>query len=154
MKYSQQLISKMGFEMSKDYEKLSVTALENALKTLEQVLGDLDADTEKNYIRDATIKRFEYSYELTLKMLRRHLENIADNPGDVKAYAFQEVIRQGYNKGVLESSWDVWKEYRIYRNKTSHGYDQSVAKELVSNIPNFLKEAQYSLERLKAFYES
>ena len=143
----------MGFEMSKDYEKLSVTALENALKTLEQVLDDLDADTEKNYIRDASIQRFEYSYELTLKMLRRHLENIADNPGDVKAYAFQEVIRQGYNKGVLENSWDVWKEYRIYRNKASHGYNERVAKELVSNIPNFLKEAQYFLEKLKAFYE-
>lgn len=144
----------MGFEMSKDYEKLSVTALEHALETLEQVLDDLDADTEKNYIRDASIKRFEYSYELTLKMLRRHLENIADNPGDVKEYSFQEVIRQGYNKGVLENSWDIWKEYRIYRNKTSHGYDKSVAKELVSNIPNFLKEAQYFLEKLKAFYES
>ena len=140
--------------MSKDYEKLSVTALENALKTLAQVLDDLDADTEKCYIRDASIQRFEYSYELTLKMLRRHLENIADNPGDVKAYAFQEVIRQGYNKGVLENSWDVWKEYRICRNKTSHGYDKSVAKELVSNIPDFLREAQYFLERLKAFYES
>ena len=144
----------MGFEMSKDYEKLSVTALEKVLKTLAQVLDDLDADTEKCYIRDASIQRFEYSYELTLKMLRRHLENIADNPGDVKAYSFQEVIRQGYNKGVLENSWDVWKEYRIYRNKTSHGYDKSVAKELVSNIPKFFKEAQYFLERLKAFYES
>ena len=140
--------------MNNDYEKLDITALENALHTLKEVLDDLTNDTEKHYIRDAGIQRFEYCYELTTKMLRRHLENIADNPAAVKASAFQEAIRQGYNKGVLKNSWDVWKDYRVYRNKTSHGYDENVAKELIINIPDFLSEAQYFLERLKDFYES
>ncbi len=139
--------------MTNDYEYLDLSALEKALQTLEEILN-LSLDTEKQYIKDATIQRFEYSYELTTKMLRRHLENIADNPGDVKEYSFQEVIRQGYNKGLLKSSWDIWKNYRAYRNKTSHGYDESVANELIFNIPNFFHEAHYFLERLKAFYET
>jgi nucleotidyltransferase substrate binding protein (TIGR01987 family) len=140
--------------MQGTHETLDLTVLRKALKTLAEVLDDLPNDNEKHYIRDASIQRFEYSYELTLKMLRRHLENIADNPGDVKEYAFQDVIREGYNKGVLQHSWDEWKNYRVYRNKTSHGYNEKTAKELIVNIPYFLQEAQYFLERVTAFYDA
>jgi hypothetical protein len=50
--------------------KLVLTPFEKALELLESVL-QVPKDA---IVRDATIQRFEYTYELAWKMIKRHLD--------------------------------------------------------------------------------
>ena len=52
--------------------KLILTSLENAVASLQDALNEY-AKEEDTYVRDAVIQRFEYTYELSHKLLKRHL---------------------------------------------------------------------------------
>jgi nucleotidyltransferase substrate binding protein (TIGR01987 family) len=101
-------------------------------------------------IRDGLIQRFEFSYEISHKMLKRHLELTSPNPTNVDSLAFQDLIRTGSEQGLLLNDWSRWKLYREMRSKTSHAYDEQVALEVVSHIPGFLHEAIYLRDALMA----
>jgi len=68
--------------------KMNLTALENALTQLAASLDYLNSvmaredPALRKQFRAAAIQAFELCYELTVKMLRRQLEQIAANPGD------------------------------------------------------------------------
>ncbi len=136
-------------------EKLDISSLENALESFKKALSYFHSNKNSysEYIRDACIKRFEYSYELTTKMLRRHLANIPETPSEIKEYSFQKLIREGFSKGILLHSWDVWAVYRQNSNTTSNSYNENIAIDIVAEIPAFLSEAEYFLQKLKTFYE-
>ncbi|MEK9816863.1 MAG: nucleotidyltransferase substrate binding protein, partial [Limnobacter sp.] len=43
-----------------------------------------------------------------------------------------------------------WKKYREMRSRTSHTYDESVALQVVAEIPAFLQEARFLNAQLHA----
>ena len=138
-------------------EKLDLTALQNSIGSFNEALQEYQSnenDLIKGFIRDSCIQRFEYCYDLSAKMLRKHLMNIADTPSDVKEYSFQKLIRQAYDKGLLLHSYDKWSEYRDSRNKTSHGYNKNMAISIVREIPHFYKELDHLLNKLIEYYEN
>jgi len=49
---------------------------------------------------------------------------------------------------LLLGDWVKWRRYRDIRAKTSHTYDEAIAREVVDAIPGFLKEAQYLHQQL------
>jgi nucleotidyltransferase substrate binding protein (TIGR01987 family) len=98
--------------------------------------------------RAAAIQAFEYTYELSWKMLKRHLESVVANPAEVDAWSFADLIRSGNEHGLLRSDWPVWRDYRKARGTTSHTYDDSRAREVFEILPDFLEEASILLERL------
>ncbi|HTQ70048.1 MAG TPA: nucleotidyltransferase substrate binding protein, partial [Acidocella sp.] len=53
---------------------IDLSSLNRALATLDEALAAHARVPEDKLIRDACIQRFEYSYELSHKMLRRYLE--------------------------------------------------------------------------------
>ena len=63
--------------------------------------------------------------------------------------AFPDLIRTGYEKGVLLSSWDKWHEFRDARNETSHTYDEAKAQLVFAKLPEFRNELRFLLEKLK-----
>lgn len=127
--------------------KLDITSFENAIQSLQNALRDYHKDGGE-YTRDACIKRFEYTYELSHKMLKRYLEMSAPNPVEVDTYSFQTLIRTGYEKGILKNSWDVWYTYRHNRNKTAHGYNEHNAKDIVAGLDDFVTEVLYLRDAL------
>ena len=134
-------------------EKLILEPFENALKSLEFALSSYNADGEE-FTRDACVKRFEYTYELSHKMLKRHLELTTANPSEIDTLSFQGLIRLGYEKEILKNSWDKWKIYRENRNSTSHGYKEETAIAIVNGLDIFIEEAQYLLDKLKQHHEN
>jgi hypothetical protein len=50
---------------------LDLTSMENALRRFSEALQAYDNDTTNTLYRDACIQRFEFSYELSHKMLKR-----------------------------------------------------------------------------------
>ena len=125
---------------------IDLTPLRNALARLDVALRALDAAPQDEFIRDACIKRFEYCYELSHKMLRRHLQ--ATEPEGVDQLTFPEMVRLGFARGLLVHSWDVWNDFRKARNETSHTYDEAKVKTMLDRLPDFAAEAGHLCDEL------
>ncbi len=132
---------------------LDLTTLTKVIKSLGTALAELKRKKDDVYLKDACIKRFEYTYELSHKMLRRQLEVMAATPIDIVQLSFQQLIRTAAERGLIYNSWDVWHKYREARNKTSHTYDEAIANEILADIPVFHKEAKYLLKQLNKHNE-
>ncbi|MBU0783581.1 MAG: nucleotidyltransferase substrate binding protein [Gammaproteobacteria bacterium] len=128
---------------------LDLSSLQNAILRLNEGIQRYDQDTSDTQIRDGLIQRFEFTYELSHKMLKRFLESTSPSPAEIDALAFQDLIRTGNEQGLLLSDWTVWRKYREMRSKTSHTYYESVALQVVAEIPAFLNEAQYLVQQLQ-----
>jgi len=129
---------------------LDLSSLVKALASLDEALKEYGKQKTNAFIRDALIQRFEYSYELAHKMLKRYLEMTESNAEDIEQMSFSNLIRTGAEKGLLMHSWDVWSIYRHARNLTSHTYDEIKAIEVCQTVPQFFEEAQYLLKQLQA----
>jgi nucleotidyltransferase substrate binding protein (TIGR01987 family) len=127
---------------------IDISSLKHALATLDEALAARVQAPEDKFIRDACIQRFEYSYKLAHKMLRRFLE--AAEPAGVRELSFPNLIRLGYQRGLLAQSWDVWMEFREARNATSHTYDEAKAAGVVAKIPAFAAAARFMATQIDA----
>ncbi len=133
---------------------LDVTSL---IKAINQLESALDAYYEliqekpkyKIHMRGAVIQAFEFTYELTLKMLKRHLYTSLFNPHEVDSMSFKHIIREAYAKNLTNSDVVVWTEYRKNRGITSHTYDEVKAQAVFESVSKFLNEARYVLARLQ-----
>ena len=129
--------------------KLDLTPLERAVARLAEGLVRYGNDVTDIQIRDGLIQRFEFCYEISHKMLKRHVEAASPNPADVDAMTFQDLIRTGSEQGLLLSGWDRWRDFRQARTDTSHTYDEDKALRVIAKLPDFLDEARFLLNRLQ-----
>jgi nucleotidyltransferase substrate binding protein (TIGR01987 family) len=136
---------------------LELDSLKKAVAALNGVLAKSD-DAEfmrgldeiaRSAIKSGVIQHFEFTYELSHKMLKRYLEMTAPNPVAIDEMTFPDLIRTGSEQGLLLNGWDVWKYYRKARGTTSHAYGEEKAAEVLAAIPGFLREAQYLLAELE-----
>ena len=128
---------------------LILTPLVNALQSLNKVLKARNDEPDNEFLLDAVIQRFEYSYELSHKMLRRYLSMSEASNVDLKEMSFPDLIRTASEKGLLQNGWDHWRNYRSARNSTSHAYDEKKALEVYAIIPPFYDEAMFLLAQLQ-----
>jgi nucleotidyltransferase substrate binding protein (TIGR01987 family) len=128
---------------------LDFSPLENAVQRLDEGVVRYSSDPSDIMVRDGLIQRFEFTYELSHKILRRFMEAAAANPTEFDEADFQYLIRTANEQGLLLGAWPQWRVYRDMRSKTSHTYDEEVALKVVAGIPDFLKEARYLLEQLQ-----
>lgn len=128
---------------------LDIQVLERAIASLEVALERQGLAPDDDLIRDACIQRFEFTYELSHKMLKRFLEATSANPAEFDGMPFQDIIRAGSERGLLRSDWSRWRDYRTARSTTSHTYDENKAREVFAIIPDFLLEARYLRDRLR-----
>ena len=135
--------------------KLDTSSLHKAIGQLEEALefceGELARSNVKvaHLFRTAAIQTFEFTYELSWKMLKRYLEVSSATPETVDQMAFPDLIRTGSEQGLLLSGWDAWKEFRKARGITSHIYDEAKAKEVFAALPRFRDEARFLLTQLE-----
>ena len=127
------------------YEK-AIVSLEKALNLYNNNKNDELADM----MQDSVIKRFEYTYEMSLKSIRRYLKTLDDyNPEEAKNISFQNFIRIAIDKGLVKSNVATWKDYRESRNITSHNYDAGKAGLIIKTAELFSDEARYILTALE-----
>ena len=125
--------------------KIDISLLEKAIASLEEVLA-----LKKNaIIRDSAIQRFEYTFEFTVKFIRRYIEQNYSNMSDYDPNNFRDVIRTALQLSITKKSFDDWIKYRDARNKTSHGYSEKAAEEVYAIAKEFLSEAKFVYEFLK-----
>lgn len=128
---------------------VDIRSFEKAIARLDEGLARYWQDTSDTQIRDGLIQRFEFTYELAHKMLKRYLESVSPTPGQYDALPFTDLIRSGNEQGLLLGDWPKWRTYREMRSKTSHTYDEDIAVEVVAGLPTFLAEATYLRDQLR-----
>jgi len=123
--------------------RLVLTAFRKALGSLESVLQIPRTDV----VRDAAIQRFEYTYEIAWKMIRRHLKSL--DVTEVDSMSRRELFREAARVGLIPDP-ELWFDYHDARNRTSHVYNESVADEVYSAATQFAPDARRLLDELEA----
>ncbi|MBI2602774.1 MAG: nucleotidyltransferase substrate binding protein [Deltaproteobacteria bacterium] len=119
---------------------LNLSQLKRALESLKKSIDQ----PKDEFTRDSTIQRFEYSFELSWKTLKRYFSlNQGLDESNVKNL-FREAGKQ-----KLIDSIDSWFEYLRARNLTSHTYNENTAEEVYKAACRFFVDAKELLTRLE-----
>ena len=129
--------------------KLDTTSLGNAARRLREGLARYERKPADEQLRDGLIQRFEFTYELSHKMLRRYLREAVASPDEIERMPFADLIRTANAQGLLRSDWPVWRRFREMRSRTSHTYDSRVAAQVAAEIPALLREAEHLCAELQ-----
>ena len=134
--------------------KLNLSALEKSVSQLERSLNYLGSELARKdpALREqfsaATIQAFEYTYELTIKMIRRQLAQIVSNPEELKTMNYKDFLRTAGEAGLIKN-FEAYVFYREMRNLTAHTYDANEAEKIVAETGKFLSDAKTVLSELK-----
>lgn len=101
---------------------------EKAFTSLIESDEALKKDPKNGFIQDSLIQRYEYSIELAWKTLKDFLEY----EGYLELESPKKVIRLALKEGYLKD--ELWMQALNDRNKTSHAYDEEMAKEVIADI--------------------
>lgn len=125
---------------------LQLTPLRNAIASL---VAAIDPAHRDDLARDGAIQRFEYTYELCWKYMKRHLEwnGILDSYRLSKKDIFRQAARSG-----LISDPERWFLHHEARNESSHAYDENVAAKVFGNIAAFAQDAHELLANLERYH--
>jgi nucleotidyltransferase substrate binding protein (TIGR01987 family) len=135
--------------MSDPATALDISPLVNAVARLREGLERHRREPQDEQLRDGLIQRFEFTYELGHRMLRRYLRMVAPSPDEYGQMPFQDLIRTANEQGLLRGDWPAWRRYRDMRARTSHTYAAAVAAQVAAGIPDFLAEATHLLGQLQ-----
>jgi len=121
--------------------KKKIQDAKKAILSLEEIL------TEKysKIVRDATIQRFEYTFEVAWKLLKEYLyhkEGIVCNSP-------KSCFREAFSVGLLnEEETVLFIQMTDDRNLTSHTYDEEIAENLYKKIKNYYALLKSLIERI------
>ncbi len=84
--------------------------------------------------KDATIQRFEFTFELTWKILQSILR-----VRGVEVFSPREVIRGAAQEGLIENV-DTWLNFLASRNASTHIYSEEMADDTYETAKVFYNE--------------
>jgi len=117
----------------------------DALKSL-RTLHEILEEPFTIIIRDATIQRFEYTFEALWKFLKEYLKEkegiICNSPKG----CFREIFSLGF---LGEEETVKYLEMTDRRNDTSHTYKEEVAQIIYSKIQGYYTLMRNLLDRFK-----
>ena len=98
--------------------------------------------------RNSAIQCFEFTYELSYKMIRRYLEQVVSTRDEIRQINFADFVRTAAEAGLIP---DVKRflRYRERRNITSHTYNQKKAEEVVEVLDDFARDVHFVIQELK-----
>lgn len=122
---------------------------DNYCRALAQLTKFIDKGELNELEEQGLIQSFEYTHELAWKTLKDFLES----RGVANIYGSKDASREAFKLGLLgesESVGMIWLDMIEKRNLTSHTYNESTARDIVSAIRQDYFSAFVSLrERLQ-----
>ena len=89
----------------------------------------LENDPGNDFIQDSLIQRYKYTLELAWKTMKDYLEN----EGFMDVTSPKKAVRKAFQERIIQDG-DGWIRALDDRNKTSHAYDENMAKEVIESI--------------------
>jgi nucleotidyltransferase substrate binding protein (TIGR01987 family) len=123
--------------------------LEKAFATLKEAWHEYQKDISNTFVRDSVTQRFEYTFELSHKILRRFLAESEASRAEIAELMFNDLIRLANKRGLLRNNLETWDKYRKARNLTSHTYDEFNAEKITVIVPAFIEEVEAELKAIK-----
>jgi len=103
-------------------------------------------EPESSLVMDATIQRFEFTYELMWKTLKIFLEDIHG----IRAVSPRLVFKEAYSLSIIEQE-DIFLEMIQSRNLLSYTYNEEQAKQIYKKCPLYLSEIKNLYQRISVF---
>lgn len=110
--------------------------LNNSLKNLKNAINRLSEalqEPESSIVRDATIQRFEFTYELLWKTLKIFLQDIHG----VRTVSPRQVFKEAYSLSIIKQE-EIFLEMMQSRNLLSHTYNEEQAIDIYKRCNRFL----------------
>lgn len=130
--------------MEIDYSNL-ISAIDT-LKSSMTVLENNKNCSFLDMLEDSCIKRFEYSLELSRKLMKRILKKIYGKSEEELTVNNTFRYMQGYK---YIQNWENWKNYYEKRNNTAHEYNLEKSRKLLEIIPDFINDSEIFIRNLK-----
>ena len=117
-----------------------------SLRTLEEILNE----PFSIIVRDATIQRFEYTFEAIWKFLKEYLKVQEGIISNSPKRCFKEIFPLGF---LTEEETVQCLEMTDRRNDTSHTYKEDVAQLIYNSIQEYYTLMQNLIEQFRARIE-
>lgn len=118
---------------------------ERALERFRTVVTERDrwmADGHGDIVLDVAVKRFEFTYEMAWKALKRFLDYLG-----IDVRAPRPVFKEAFAQGLL-SEEQVWLDMIEMRNLSSHIYDEQEVSKILTDLDRYLAAFEALQDRL------
>jgi nucleotidyltransferase substrate binding protein (TIGR01987 family) len=126
--------------MNEETLRDSLESLNDALDRFGEALA-ISAPDE--IVMDGTIQRFEFTFELFWKTLRRFLQQEGTDTGSPK-----NTLRHAYRRGLLDQE-QLWLDMLKDRNLSAHVYNAEMARQIFERLPSHYRALRECFEQLK-----
>lgn len=124
-----------------------VLRYKDALRAL-HTLGEILQQPFSVIVRDATIQRFEYTFEALWKFLKEYLKEREGIISHSPKACFREIFSLGL---INEEETVKFLEMTDRRNDTSYTYKEEVAQIIFSKIPEYFSKMEGFLKKFQGF---
>ena len=128
--------------MTSDKLKKSLMNLRKATNRFAEALQE----PESSIVMDATIQRFEFTYELMWKTLKIFLEDIHG----IRAVSPRLVFKEAYALSIIEQE-GIFLEMIQSRNLLSHTYNEKQAAKIYKKCPLYLSAIKDLYQLISVF---
>ncbi len=136
--------------------KIDVETLRDALEEMEEfweayrtekTSGASESSLNFRISRAAVIKAFEFTYESSIRFIRRQLSEGILTDEELKKMSFRDMLRVAADSGLIAEPIH-WDNYRKIRNTTSHIYSENKANKVLFVVDDFLEDVRFLLAEL------
>lgn len=128
---------------------IDISNLQSALQTLKSSMETLEANKTCDFVdmlEDSCIKRFEYTLEISRKLMKRVLKKIYGKSEEELTVNNVFRFMQGYK---FIPNWENWRDYYEKRNNTAHEYNLEKSRKLIELIPAFINDTEILIKNLE-----
>ena len=119
----------------------NLESLEKAALQLKKALNE----SVTEYIRDAAIQRFEFTYELLWKVLKSYLEKIHG----IRVISPRQVFKEAFALDIIGDEM-LFLNMIESRNLIAHTYNEDQAEKVYDELKIFLPELERILAKIQA----
>jgi len=125
--------------MMNDKLELLIADFERASRQLHKALQQ----PKDEFVRDAAIQRFEFTFELFWKVLKEYALREGLDPRSPRAS-----IRTAFELGLIQDE-QLFLKMLESRNLASHTYLEEDAEDIYTELPGFLKAMRAAVKAIK-----
>ncbi len=134
--------------------EIDITNLKSAFQTLKSSIKTLEENKTCDFVdmlEDSCIKRFEYTLEISRKIMKRILKKIYGKSEEELTVNNTFRFMQGYK---FIPNWESWKNYYEKRNNTAHEYNLEKSRILIKIIPDFIEDTDILINNIERKIEN
>ena len=122
-------------------------SLRNAIGQLDRAVAAHATDPDGEFVRDALITRFTFTFSQSITTLGRYMETVYFLP-DARVMSPRQLIRHAARLAVI-ANCEAWLRHVENRNRVSHAYLESMAIMVADGAAAFAADARALLDAME-----